>query len=1471
MRNLPQFTIQTQSNLIIYLKSGTLVNNYVPFKNLINADNSISDFKTTNLDYNLNTPVNIEIQPSFDGSVNLILNSDNTKPKLINSRFSAGEKNTYDIINHSGNKDTNLYENEQLDLDTRLYKTINKIPNLEFLGILNDGKMNCGSYHFYFKFIDNDGNETDFISESGLVTCHIGNINDPKAIRMGMVNEDSKKSIKFKLSNLDTAYDFIRVYYTRTTSDSSQQDITTAHYIDTKFLIIGDIADILITGFETHINSSLIDINPLYELVNSVKAQAQCQDMLFLANINKAKIEYEELVDLSLHFVPQLVQEGSIGDLNHNYDDISGKESFEYFNAKNLYYKLGIWPEEYYRLGIVYLLNDYTLSPVFNTRGFNFDQTNIIPTVFSAGELNNRNLISIKDDYYLEDGKPFENSKGVIKVGALQVIDIGGVNPIGIKFTVDDPNTLKILETYTKGFFLVRQERIPTIYAQGLVIGKTEKDFGNIPLIKANSQYITESFLKTDCTLGKTFIKSIPNSNINTKAALIPETELRSSIFSELFTSTNYKITKVTNPTSISLTQDGDNYFLPKDNNITNISKPISDSLLTLVQDGLKLTTNGTDYFAAKAGEAEEAWQSLDILHKWTTEFGSTTDAHINDTLKDSTSLVRGLYGSYVGLSNNSFQFGTLINVRPSDFDNTTAYQEIMFRLRMDSSEPYMAISDRISLNNFNNVIAYRGDCYICNFTHRMNRNFIDPELPSNDKIIDPNTWKHNYAVWQDSYSSNSQEASNRILITYKEKDSDNSIKEPSDADYANAGGFIATLTGQQSYKVRGADKINRADVNAVNLGHWVTFKVMANTNLSMRDIDFEHTNEEGIFGHKRSFFPLQPLSNEGSFKLPDSNIINGAANVTLSQRKNFIVPNIPFIKNKFDTRILYSDIHVTDAFKNGYRVFTGGHYQDYTKIYGSIVDLQEWFGSLFCVLEHGVMIIPVNERVVAAEGTGGLAYINTSNVLPENPRVISDIFGSIWQESVIKTKSGMYGVDTVAKKIWHVPVADRYGMQVLTNISDLKVQRFLNENINLTESDKLPLMGVTNVKTHYNKNKGDIIFTFYNKDKEWSLCYNENLQKFITYYSWIPSYSANIDNIFFTFDKQKSNNLINNKYFTYTYYFDNNYINFIPNNTISRYTIGDNPLLRILDNKLVYKPNLVTDKEWGDLTYIDIDIYNNIKIDTQRIFKENQTPKIWKHGQAGNYAGQGTIKPTNWYGNVEPFEFEFVVAEIPIVQKIFENLKLISNKAEPDSFEFEVVGETYDWYEVKDLIVWINTKVKNAKSTDIDYFYFKDLPSAYKYILGLNLLQIEGIYSEFVRPFSKEESQFDIYKFPKLPFLTRVRKTTGLWEANSSNVELRLDDLLNEDRIHTQQNANNIKKFGRVKGNIIYKEDFWDVEIRPITFKYAYITSLNELKFTNGKESRIRDKYMKVRVKYSGNDLAIIQGIKTIFKISYS
>ena len=78
---------------------------------------------------------------------------------------------------------------------------------------------------------------------------------------------------------------------------------------------------------------------------------------------------------------------------------------------------------------------------------------------------------------------------------------------------------------------------------------------------------------------------------------------------------------------------------------------------------------------------------------------------------------------------------------------------------------------------------------------------------------------------------------------------------------------------------------------------------------------------------------------------------------------------------------------------------------------------------------------------------------------------------------------------NTIAKKIW------RTDGQSFETLSDLTVQKFLNDNINLKESDKIPTVGIKNVKTHYNSFKGDIMFTFYNNEKIWNLCYNEKLE----------------------------------------------------------------------------------------------------------------------------------------------------------------------------------------------------------------------------------------------------------------------------------------------------------------------------------------------------------------------------------------
>jgi hypothetical protein len=43
-----------------------------------------------------------------------------------------------------------------------------------------------------------------------------------------------------------------------------------------------------------------------------------------------------------------------------------------YYNAKNIYYRLGYWPGEIYRFGIVYIFEDNSLSPVINLQGVDF-------------------------------------------------------------------------------------------------------------------------------------------------------------------------------------------------------------------------------------------------------------------------------------------------------------------------------------------------------------------------------------------------------------------------------------------------------------------------------------------------------------------------------------------------------------------------------------------------------------------------------------------------------------------------------------------------------------------------------------------------------------------------------------------------------------------------------------------------------------------------------------------------------------------------------------------------------------------------------------------------------------------------------------------------------------------------------------------------------------------------------------------
>lgn len=1427
----------------------TIDNQLFPKGSLVNLDTDL-------LKFDLNHPVDIVPQQSYDGSVNLIINDGLNEPRLINSRFSTTGMDTYQIVDREGDNDTNIYDVNTFSSDASLYKKLNNIVKLQFTGLNTDGNLKVGNYVFYFKLSDSDGNETDFVAESGIVSCHIGNLNDPKSIQGGIRDENSNKSINFIMSKIESSYDNVIVYYTRSTSDIDGTEITTSHKILKTFPIYNGISKITINGFEQTSEISINDINVQYNIVDSVETQTSCQNMLFLGNVHKPDIPYLELSDLSLRLKLQLDTSNNIGFVDENYKDST--EKYEYYNALNIYYKLGYWNDEIYRFGIVYIFNDYTLSPVFNLRGVKELTSDTVYDHYNLYDAQGkRQYINYNKETFNLDNLN-ENAKGVFRIKySGNQLKTSGIVPIGLKLTIDK-EVKNELEKYTKGFFLVRQKRIPTTLCQAVTIGLEQTS--HTPTIPVgDSEYLIERFFDENRLLNHDFgrrVERISNNYVGIgNAAICPEYELRQSFFNQLFTGTEFPVQRVYKYQNNFFSQRS-NYFYQL-NAIRETEQEYNNTIISAIEDDVKIIKGKNMLFSARAGEAEEAFRVS--YYKFTNKSDKATN------------LLRGSFGPYIGLENSNKTPLGIVNIKVPNYDDYLI--DNYFMIRYEDTSPFFSITDRITWDeidiSYNNI--FRGDCYIGNYTHRMIRNFQDSLAPINDDIVQEDTWKSYYS------------------ITDTEK----------------------------------SGKINRGDVNAVRLGHWVTVKVCSNINLSFRCQDYSYPSEQGLTGHPRSFYPLQSLNTFGVNKVPESFVINAGYNSTTSDKYNFEQPKVPAIKNIFNTRIMYSDININDSFKNGFRTFKATHYRDYPSTYGSIVRLINWYGDIIAVFEHGIALIPVNERALSGEGTGGNIYVNTSNVLPENPKIISDMYGSQWKESIVKTPYYIYGIDTVAKKLW------RTNGQTIETISDFKFQKFLNENITLTESEKTPIIGLRNVKTHYNAFKKDVLFTFYDdlntkEEKVWNLCWNEVMQKFTTFYSWVPSYSENIDNIFFTFNRETSKEIAK---LTSNYPLislkNGGIINSIPadnilgelqlnldvENVIVEYQISDDrfkSMYEIIDtNKIKIKGTALqlntfivpikgtlksTKKEnvEGDIVSIEREINSVIYATTQY---QNLTTSFWKHGKAGLM--QYSIKPTFWYGKQHPFEFECVAIGDPSIHKVFNNLQIISNKAEPESFHYEIIGDSYNFAEDKPNIYYRQEATKETYQNlgsniqfNKDYLDITPIRNSKSVIFPLyyarkkELDKIEDLYQQM----------YENYK---------TQDTSNRNYFNLSGSEIVHDKDLNEYRIAIHKGAYNIDKYGRLRGNMYYYKDKWVTEIPSIIFMEKNeswvekpplvvnwipndlerntitgedlpntydIGEVSTDKWTTTREARIRDKYIKVKVRYSGEKLAIITALKTLY-----
>lgn len=1561
---------------------------------------SLIDFETDKLNFDLEHPVDITVQPSYDGSVNLILNDNKNVPRLINSRFSVRQKNTYEIVDRIGENDTNIYNSETFDKDTSLYFQYEDNPTISYEGYIK-GVLPVGQYCFYFTYCDSDNNESDYIAETGLIPIFIGSDRDPNSIDGGIKNQVTTKGIKLKLNNVDKSYNYLKIYYVRYFADYEQNRVSECKKLFRKFPINSSTLYLQITGNEEaeDIDANILNISRFN--AKSVLTQAQCKNILFFGNVVKNADNYRELQDCALRIIPS-IDAKILNNISNDYNS-SNNYDFGYYDSSNIYNNVGYQDKEYYRFGVVFIYNNGTLSNVYNTLGIalpkknnaTYNNNSLFNEITTEGILK-RQYIEIDDYGWIKNSDKFfnnavqPNAKGVCK------LDYGVSDDqtiLGIKFKIPEEVVQYLKEDLgIRGLFFVRQKCVPNILAQCYLMPMDETL--EAPIIQYDeNKYRTECFLSQSeyTTLKNSKIFRRKNSNgkgglvvnnykdrlyeyrrvgsSNSKiskkayAAICPDFLLNQPYYNQIFNGSKFKLERITD--RLELDYSISRYYTEKEKESDKYITPDSKStvIINSVTDAVPTVAIKDKVFRLEIGETEESFR-FGFAEVDTGSYNQGDEDSIKEA-KKSYNLVRGKYSPYLAIySDSQLVTGALYNIYMNEFSDTK--QE--FQNRMDSSEPFYAISDRFNFNNIelkdNNsrvLTCWRGDCYINTFTYRLNRNFNDPSLPNNDEIIDNNTWLNNYDITDQSKWAN----------------------------------------------------ISRSDINAVQMGSWITFKLRSSMNYALRSQDHSYVAEEALMGSPRSFYPRSRLMYRGENKMPDSYLYNDAYRASLGFKCYFTLQDINYIKNTFSNRIQYSDISIQDSFKNNYRVSLSTYFRDYSQEYGSIIKLVGFEGYLLVVFEHAIAIAVINERILAGEGDGEPVFINTHNVLPEELTIISDTYGTQWGDSVVKSEAGyVYGVDTIAKKIWRVK-----GQQ-LEILSDFKVNKFLVDNISFSERELYPIIGLKNIKTHYNNNKKDIMFTFYDdvyKDEEkvWNLCYNELLGEFITFYSWVPSFSENIDTQFFTFDRNTAKGLALLEKCNYSIpentgiLVDNPVIELpntkdIPLATL-HYTVPKAVTMKITEGEEVsYKQitefeNGVTFKfekdHWGNYNLFEFDKDNNLKISSnkekveeafnnQKILYLEVTPVLsepnnvlddtvkntlfktetialtlkefvnnpnlthdnvkepflttdfYIHGTGGIFDIRKNIYPCYWYEKQHPFEFEFIVNDNIAYQKIFNNLILISNKAEPESFHFEIEGDNYEFSTDKRTMYFRQESTKNLyQNLGSDMLYDRNYTDCISeeytkqqyYRTGNEYLNrkyglvrqvkstIFPLYYERVKTYNNIYNDYIPMKNPNLYDFQYLSGSEIKWNRD-----------LNQFNIITHIKNSPVDQVGILRGNSRYKEGKWDIQIPSIVFtqknetekdwipitvdekeyeippivinssnipkdlpddrisksklpsiyqneNYNWPRSIENKDWTYRKEAKIRDKWIKIRVRYSGENLAVIHSLVTLYNISYS
>jgi len=286
---------------------------------------------------------------------------------------------------------------------------------------------------------------------------------------------------------------------------------------------------------------------------------------------------------------------------------------------------------------------------------------------------------------------------------------------------------------------------------------------------------------------------------------------------------------------------------------------------------------------------------------------------------------------------------------------------------------------------------------------------YLDNPVP-NVSVSTEDGYYHAYLrknVWKSQYGGYSYE--DRALNTYIPA----SLRVPGEDNYVVAHGDMFTTIFEYNMLS------SKMDYGFNVSSYWVYFPVQSEINCLLRHDDpfYKHWTTGGI-NAAQNIGEEEYVDSDMGYVFKALYQYNDAYSSEATWRTYFTKPLLFENIKEFSTKINYSDKSYYNEYSDNLIVFRSNNYNETNKNYGQINRIVEFMDKIFSFQDRAVSLVSVNPRVTQQSQDGVSVILGTGEVIDSFYYLTTDI-GCQDNSDIIKSMSAMYWLDKNKKKIY--------------------------------------------------------------------------------------------------------------------------------------------------------------------------------------------------------------------------------------------------------------------------------------------------------------------------------------------------------------------------------------------------------------------------------------------------------------------